>query len=115
MPRQSKVSPNTPEDVVALLTERQAGVQVTQELLNDFQMLIDREGELDTNAHRMDQLGRIADLTMALTQSLQPPMEEADEAQIAEANEKVKAYKSSPKVTVGKPEAPEVSEQAVAE
>ena len=46
MAKAPAITPNTPQDVVLRLSQRQAGVSVTQGLLNDIQGIIDSEGPL---------------------------------------------------------------------
>ena len=100
------IVPNTPQDVILRLSQRQAGVSVTQGLLDDIQGIIDSEGLLATNSLRWQQLERIADLIMALTGALQPSRPESTPEQEAQAVENLKAFESSPAVTVQPEQAP---------
>ena len=105
MAKAPQIAPNTPEDVILRLSQRQAGVSVTQGLLDDIQGIIDSEGALATNSLRWQQLERISDLIMALTGALQPPRPESTPEQEAEATEKLQAFADSPAVTVQPEEA----------
>ena len=87
MAKAPQITPNTPQDVVLRLSQRQAGVQVTQGLLDDIQGIIDSEGPLVSNSLRWQQLDRIADLIMALTGALQPPRSVSTPEQEAQATE----------------------------
>ena len=106
MAKAPQITPNTPQDAILRLSQRQAGVQVTQGLLDDIQGIIDSEGSLASNSLRWQQLDRIADLIMALTGQLQPPRLESTPEQEAEAVENLKPFANSPAVTVQPEQAP---------
>ena len=106
MAKAPQITLNTPQDVMLRLGQRQAGVSVTQGLLDNVQGIIDSEGALSSNSLRWQQLERIADLIMALVGALQPPRLESTDAQEAQAVENLKAFADSPAVTVQPEEAP---------